>query len=166
MTYHPANLRQRPDPSPNKLAREPWIRVRPKNPAAPFVPTEHQRQKVRAMAAVGVPQDQIALVLRVDPKTLRRHFRIDLDTAAAEANAQVGGRLFKLAMEGNPIACIFWAKARMGWVDRREVDHKHTMVTSTLEERLAALERDPDDDGPAMIEHDPNEGGPGPDEQP
>jgi hypothetical protein len=145
---------------------EGWQNPRPGNAAYPFRPTDQQRAKVRAMAAVGVPQDQIALAVRIDAKTLRKHFREELDTAAAEANAQVAGRLFKLAMEGNPIACIYWTKARMGWVDRKEVNHTHNIgPMMTHEERLAMLEQDPDEppviDGEATEEDDETPGSDG-----
>lgn len=140
----------RPDPLPGR--RKPATKYPWGKPGSTYVPgkayqfSEEQRQKVKAFAAVGVPQTQIAMVLRIDEKTLRKHFREELEVGAAEANAQVGGRLFKLAMEGNPIACIFWMKARAGWVDRREVNHNHNIgPMMSHEERLEALGSDPDD---------------------
>jgi hypothetical protein len=37
------------------------------------------RQKVGSLAAIGVPQDNIAKLTDCDPKTLRKHFRDELD---------------------------------------------------------------------------------------
>lgn len=126
-----------------------WPYGKPGNsyvPGKAYSFTDEQRQRVKMFSAVGVPHKEIATVLKIDEKTLRKHFREELDTGAAEANAQVGGRLFKLAMEGNPIACIFWMKARAGWVDRREVNHNHNIgPMMSHEERLEALGADPDD---------------------
>lgn len=114
-----------------------------------FEPTEAQRRKVQAMAAVGVPQEQIAMAILCDPKTLRKYFKSELERSAAEATAQVGGRLFKLAMDGDTAACIFWMKARAGWSEK--VDVRHTVgASSSIEDRLAALEADPSGDADAI----------------
>ena len=73
------------------------------------------------MAAYGVPQVDIGLVIGCDPKTLRLHFQSELEIAAVEANAKVAQSLFKRATEGNGkdsvTACIFWLKCRAGWRD-------------------------------------------------
>ena len=57
-------------------------------------PTDEQRRLVRTLAGFGVPQDDIAKHLDVDPKTLRKHFRPDIDRGALEANAKVAQSLF------------------------------------------------------------------------
>jgi hypothetical protein len=82
-----------------------------------FVPDAEQGRKVRTMAALGIRQEEIALILGLrSPKTLRRHFREDLDRAAPEANARVAQSLFQQATSGkNTAASIFWLKARAGW---------------------------------------------------
>jgi transposase-like protein len=43
-----------------------------------FRPTEEQRRLVRAFAGFGVPQEDIARHIGIEPKTLRRHFREEL----------------------------------------------------------------------------------------
>ena len=75
------------------------------------------------MAAVGIPQSSIAVVLKMDEKTLRKWYREELDTAAIKANAKVGGKLFNKAMNGDTTAAIFWAKTRMGWKETSAVEH-------------------------------------------
>lgn len=123
----------------------------------PFQPTEEKRKTVRAMAAVGVPHSQIAMVIKCDAKTMRKYFREDLDVAAAQATAQVGGRLFKLAMDGDVAACIFWMKARAGWSEKVDVRHTMNEVTS-IEDRLAALEAGPDEeDAPPTLDGEASE---------
>ena len=37
------------------------------------------RRQVEAMAAYGIPEADIARVMEIDPKTLRRHYRSELD---------------------------------------------------------------------------------------
>ena len=87
-----------------------------------FEATEEQRRTVRAMSGYGVPHDDIATMLRIDPKTLRKHFRDELDRGSIEATAKVGQSLFRMATEGNSVAAaIFWMKARAGWREKHEV---------------------------------------------
>ena len=53
---------------------------------------------------------------RLAPKTLRLHYRYELDNGAARANATVAGSLYRMATkERVPAAAIWWTKARMGW---------------------------------------------------
>jgi len=90
----------------------------------PFEPNEEQRRLVRAMAGYGVPQDDIAIVVRCSPPTLRRRFRLELDTATIEANARVAQTLYQQATTpGNIAATIFWLKARAGWREVHRVEN-------------------------------------------
>jgi hypothetical protein len=90
-------------------------------------PTAAERGQVRAMAGYGIPEAEIALVLGVAPKTLRKHCRDELDTGTPRANAKVGEFLFTRASghgpdeRANVTAAIFWLKTRGGW--------KETMVS-------------------------------------
>ncbi len=85
-----------------------------------FVPTPEQRRTVKSLAAYGIRHDQIARKIGIrSPKTLRRHFREELDQGVTEANAQVAQTLFKMAVSGKfLLATIFWMKARAGWNDQ------------------------------------------------
>jgi DNA-binding XRE family transcriptional regulator len=68
------------------------------------------------MSAVGITQDEIAVVLGLRRETLRKHYREELEAAGIEADAQVMGALFRMATSGeHPAAAIFWAKVRRGW---------------------------------------------------
>ena len=77
-------------------------------------PTEEQRLIVKSMAAVGVPHEDIARKLGIrSAKTLRKHFREELDLGVIDANYKVGKTLFEMAIGGEEIAAtIFWAKTR------------------------------------------------------
>lgn len=85
-----------------------------------FTPTAEQRRMVKSMAAMGIPQDQIApLVSCKSPKTLRKHFREVLDQGNTEANFNVAKVLYKMATSGeDPAATIFWMKCRARWNER------------------------------------------------
>lgn len=85
-------------------------------------PTAEQRESVKAMAGFGIPQEEIARVVRCDPSTLRERFREELDDGATAANVRVVQSLYNLAVGGNVAAAIYWTKARMGWRDRVTID--------------------------------------------
>jgi hypothetical protein len=91
----------------------------------PFVVTDAIREKVRHLAGLGVPQDDIAKIVRCSPKTLRKVCRVDLDCGVAEANAIVSGCLFAAATKGaNITAQIFWLKTRGRWRERDVSDDR------------------------------------------
>jgi hypothetical protein len=85
------------------------------------------RSQVEAWAAVGVPHEDIAKMLTgpngraIDAKTLRKHFRHELDNGAPKANANVVTSLYKRAT-GNGrdavTAAKFWLSCCAGWKDR------------------------------------------------
>lgn len=83
-------------------------------------PTDRQREIVKMLAAFGITHDQIALKMGIrSPKTLRKHFRVELDTGAMDANSNVANTLYRMATSGEqPSATIFWLKSRGGWSDR------------------------------------------------
>jgi hypothetical protein len=104
-----------------------------------FAPSDEQRRQVKAMAGYGVPQDDIAAVLTIDAKTLRKHFWVELQTGAMEANAKVAQSLFQRAVSekgsAGVTAAVFWLKVRAGW---RE--HAGTTEIGKKEERERASE--------------------------
>ena len=85
-----------------------------------FVPTEEQRQKVKAMAGFGLKQEQIAILLELSSvATLRKHFRQELTRGPIEAKVNVRKTLFKMATSGrNPGATMYWLKTRAGWSEK------------------------------------------------
>ena len=80
-----------------------------------FLATDAMREKVRSLAGRGARQEDIAKIVACDAKTLRKHFRNDLDRGMAEANAKVAGYLFDAAEGGSVAAQIFWLKTRAHW---------------------------------------------------
>ena len=78
------------------------------------------------MAGYGVPESDIAGVVGVSPKTLRKHYRSELDHGHVKANAKVAENLFRKATgEGREavIAAIFWLKTRAGWKETMVQEH-------------------------------------------
>jgi hypothetical protein len=101
------------------------------------------RRQVEAMAAYGIPEADISRVVAIDPKTLRKHYRDELDLGSTKANAQVAGFLFNSARNGNVTAQIFWLKTRARWKEApAELRHSGAVATGSLNELTdEALER-------------------------
>lgn len=76
---------------------------------------EEIAKKVRTYAAVGVPVKDISLLVGMTDKTLKKLYHKDWELGRAQANAKVGGLLFKKCEDGDITALIFWAKTQMGW---------------------------------------------------
>jgi hypothetical protein len=98
-------------------------------------PDPAQRRQVEAMAAYGIPGHDIARVVGVDPKTLRKHYRDELDLGETKANAQIAGFLFNAAKSGNVTTQIFWLKTRARWRETPlELRHSGSVATRDLSE--------------------------------
>ena len=77
-----------------------------------FEPTPEQREHVKNMATVALNHDHMAAKLKIAPKTLRKHFRQELDQGFATGNFQLSVALFKKAMSGDTKALIYMCKVR------------------------------------------------------
>lgn len=95
-------------------------------------PDPSQRRQVEAMAAYGIPAADISRVIGIDPKTLRKNYRDELDLGETKANAQVAGFLFSAAKNGNVTAQIFWLKTRARWKEPA-AEHKHSGALGTYD---------------------------------
>jgi hypothetical protein len=86
-----------------------------------FQPTDEHRKLVEQMAAFGIPLDQMVQMVSdrngkpITVKTLRKHFKAELETGELKANTKVAQCLYKQATEGNVTAQIFWLKTRARW---------------------------------------------------
>jgi hypothetical protein len=81
-------------------------------------PTDKLRAEVETLAAFGIPQEDIARVLGIDPKTLRVHYADQLELGSIKATAKVAQNLFTMACKPNREglqAAIFWLRVRAGW---------------------------------------------------
>lgn len=86
-------------------------------------PTDERKALVRQWSALGFQQERIARKLDIDPKTLRKHYRDELDLGADDANAAIGASLFNKAKNGDTAAQIFWMKTRCGWSEKQVLEH-------------------------------------------
>jgi len=89
----------------------------------PHVPTDATRQVVKIHTMVGTTQKDVARVIGIDGKTLRKYYRDELDLSKAKANATVGGALFNKAVGGDTAAMIFWMKTQAGFREKTDINH-------------------------------------------
>ena len=87
-------------------------------PRLKFEPTDEVRQRVKAMAGFGLSQRQICVLIGMrSTRTLRRHFRSELELGVVEALANVRRVAFRLATSGrNPKMTIRWLERRTAWL--------------------------------------------------
>lgn len=97
--------------------------VRNPDGAPNHAPTPETLAQVIALARFGIRQDEIAAYIGIDPKTLRKHYRQELDVAMTDTNVKVASSLFKNATEKNNVqAQMFWMKTKGGWKDTSAVE--------------------------------------------
>ena len=89
----------------------------------PHEPTRATRDLVQLHTMVGTTQETIASIIGIDPKTLRKYYRDELDQSKAKANATIGGALFNKAKSGDTTAMIFWMKTQAGWKETNVNEH-------------------------------------------
>jgi hypothetical protein len=125
------------------------------------------RRQVEVMAGYGVRESDIAGLIGVDPKTLRKHYRHELDHGHVKANAKVAENLFRKATgEGREavIAAIFWLKTRAGWKETSvhevsgpaggPIETTGRSALDTLMERISAIRARQLALGPPKDRHD------------
>jgi len=78
-------------------------------------PTDVTRGQVEALSSLGINQERIAGYLGIDGKTLRKHYRKEIDDTLMERNAKVLNILYdKCVIEKDNASIFFWLKTRAG----------------------------------------------------
>lgn len=96
-------------------------------PRPAHTPDEGGRRQVEALAGYGVPEPAIAAMIGIDAKTLRKHYRFELDHGHTKANAKVAENLYRKATgdgRESVTAAIFWLKTRAAWKETMVQEHK------------------------------------------
>src|SRR5690625_1522293 len=112
----------------------------------PHEPTRATRELVQLHTMVGTRQEAIAGIIGIDPKTLRKYYRDELDQSKAKANATIGGALFNKAKSGDTTAMIFWMKTQAGWRETQAIEHTspdRSMSPTSIS--IVGVEADDDD---------------------
>jgi hypothetical protein len=129
-----------------------------------FVPTAEQRNSVKALAGLGIPQEKICQLV-VNPQTgkplneksLRKHFKREIATGEVELHMQVGNFIASTILGRAPppgtvaidnphvrgSLAIFFARTRMGWkepVVNRHEEHVDSAIeypdAATLRQKI------------------------------
>jgi len=78
-------------------------------------PTDESRRMVESTSGLGLPHEQIAILVGIDDKTLRKYYRTELDLGKAKANGQIAKTLYSKAVGGDTTSLIWWTKSQMRW---------------------------------------------------
>ena len=97
--------------------------------APAYEPTDAARALVLAGVMCLTPQATIARALRIDEKTLRKHFAAELEEGDAAQEVKLAGTLMKLAQLGDKAACMFLLKTKFGWRETQQVEHTGEVKT-------------------------------------
>jgi len=110
-----------------------------------FVPTPEQRRQVKILVGLGIPQEEICLLVinpqtgkPLDQKSLRKHFKREIAIGATELHARVSqfivASILGMAPPAGTVAidnqhvrgslAIFFAKTRMRWKETVVNSHK------------------------------------------
>ena len=83
-------------------------------PRPNFRPNDYQRKLVKSLADMAFRQDEMCKLVGLrSPKTLRKHFRTELDYGFAQACAAVACTAYDMASSGRyPQMAIFWDKCQ------------------------------------------------------
>lgn len=108
-----------------------------------YKPTNEHRQFVKTMAAVGIPPEQICMVLE-DPTTgkhierelLEHHFKTELETGAITARAKVLQTIYTAATNPGKDA----VKAATFWIDNNPARPTALDLAAMMTTMLAAAE--------------------------
>ena len=72
---------------------------------------------VKTLTGYGIPQDAICAILKITRPTLEKPCRVELDTGAADADAQVAGSMLRMATKAPYSvrfqAAKFWLPSRV-----------------------------------------------------
>lgn len=91
----------------------------------PFVPTDADRKLVRKLSGLGLPVQQIRMLVRpkgIAVDTLLDHFRVELDEGKADTGWKIANALFTKAMKGDTTAMIWWTKTQMRWSETQKLE--------------------------------------------
>ena len=124
-----------------------------------FAPTPEQRGQVKILVGLGIPQEQICLLVinpqtgkPLDPKSLRKHFKREIAISTTELHARVSNfivsSIFGMTPPAGTVAidnqhvrgalAIFFAKTRMGW---KETVNRHEEQVKAPIDRAAVIKR-------------------------
>ena len=117
-------------------------------------PTDRMRGLTEGMTLAGISQEKIAQLLELDAKTLRKHYRRELDCAGAFRLGDVALNIFKIASTGTGAAAVTAAKFILtmqgGWNGYQPIEameemdlSRHAMMKMTDDELYCIARGEP-----------------------
>lgn len=88
---------------------------------SPHRPTAQSRELAKQSSAIGLSHVTISILLKCDEKTLRKHYRRELDEGMAAGHFNVGRTTYQRAMAGDKTMLIWYEKTRMGMRETLQV---------------------------------------------
>jgi hypothetical protein len=105
----------------------------------PHQPTAETRQQVYSLTAQGARQCDVALLLDISEKTLRLHYREELDNGAADMIAAVVKKLLEMIAAGNRSAAFFHQKCWGGEVPHAKALAEHARLVQERDAEAARV---------------------------
>jgi hypothetical protein len=100
------------------------------------LPTPETQKLVESSSGLGLPHESIAVLVGIDDKTLRKHYRHELDMGKAKANGQIAKTLFQKATAGDTTSLIWWTKSQMRGAETVKQEHTGADGAPLLFERI------------------------------
>jgi len=85
-----------------------------------YTPSADDRRDVEAWVRAGLTEDDIAIMLDKSKSTVRRHFKRELELGRAKLKVALGGKVVKMALEGDRASLFFWLRTQAKWNTRVE----------------------------------------------
>jgi len=102
----------------------------------PHVPTSISRELVKSLMLLGETQDKIADILHIDDKTLRKHYREELDHSLPLLLSAISNTAYQLALKGDLKMIELILKCRGKWSAYKPPEEEKKSTTDTLLETL------------------------------
>lgn len=105
----------------------------------PHEPTPVIRAVVENLVAAGIPLPDIATRVGTSESTLKRYYRTEINTGAAQLHAELAEQAVAMARKGDKTMLIFVLKTRFGWREKAKDDDGQDGTTVTVRADSAGL---------------------------
>lgn len=83
---------------------------------SPHFPTMHTRETVTHLAAFGLDENQVAVILRCTPDDVRRHYMMEMEHGLTLINSRVMSAVVHEALYSRDVAAMkLWLINKAGW---------------------------------------------------
>jgi hypothetical protein len=110
--------------------------VQPRTAGHPaYTPSDSDRATVQSLAVLGATHEGIALCLGdhgVSEKTLRKHFRRELDVSVLKVQALAASKVVAAIGAGEAWAICFYLKCKAGWREKSALDEVSEITVKRL----------------------------------